>query len=109
MQSGKGAAKGSAKPKAGAKGKAPVKAAAPVKKEDALYPARPKNFRIGNDVQPKVRDLSRFVKWPRNVRLQRQRKVLYERLKVPPAINQFSKPLDRAEAVPLFKLLVSSP
>jgi large subunit ribosomal protein L7Ae len=31
--------------------------------------------------------------------------VLYERLKIPPAINQFLKPLDRAEAAPIFKLL----
>jgi large subunit ribosomal protein L7Ae len=72
--------------------------------EDPLYPARKKNFRIGNDVQHK-RNLTRFVKWPRYVRVQRQRKVLYERLKIPPAINQFLKPLDRAEAAPLFKLL----
>ena len=71
-----------------------------------LFPARKKNFRIGNDVQPSERDLSRFVKWPRYVRLQRQKKVLYERLKVPPSINQFSQPLDRAEAQPLFALLV---
>jgi len=72
--------------------------------EDPLYPSRKKNFRIGNDVQHK-RNLTRFVKWPRYVRVQRQRKVLYERLKIPPAINQFLKPLDRAEAAPLFKLL----
>lgn len=104
LQSGKKAAPTKAAAKAPAKGKA---VAAPVKKgpvADPLVPARPKNFRIGNDVQPK-RDLSRFVKWPRYVRLQRQKKVLYERLKVPPAINQFSKPLDRAEAAPLFKLM----
>jgi large subunit ribosomal protein L7Ae len=83
---------------------APAKGAAADPK--ALFPARPKNFRIGNDVQPKKVDLSRFVKWPRNVRVQRQKKVLYERLKVPPSINQFRKPLDRAEATPVFKLLV---
>jgi len=96
------AGKAPAPPAKGAKG-APAPASS--KAEDALYPARPRNFGIGNDQQPKKRDLSRFVKWPRNVRIQRQRKVLYERLKVPPAINQFAKPLDRAEALPLFKLL----
>ena len=79
-------------------------AAAARSAEDPLFPKRPKNFRIGNDMQHK-RDLTRFVKWPRYVRIQRQRKVLYERLKIPPAINQFLKPLDRAEAAPLFKLL----
>lgn len=55
--------------------------------------------------QPKGRDLSRFVKWPRYVRIQRQRKILYQRLKVPPAINQFSKALDKNQATELFKLL----
>ena len=49
--------------------------------------------------------MSRFVRWPKYVRIQRQRKVLYDRLKVPPSINQFFHPLDRAEAVPVFKLL----
>lgn len=52
-----------------------------------------------------VRDLSRFVRWPRYVRLQRQRKVINQRLKVPPAINQFRHALDRADSVPVFKLL----
>lgn len=108
VQSGKAkAATGGSKGKAAASKKAaaakPTKAA---KKEDPLFPSRPKNFRVGNDVQP-TRNLTRFVKWPRYVRLQRQKKVLYERLKVPPAIAQFRKPLDRAEAQPLFKLLVS--
>ncbi|TNN68135.1 60S ribosomal protein L7a [Liparis tanakae] len=50
---------------------------------------RPKNFGIGQDIQPK-RDLTRFVKWPRYIRLQRQRAILYKRLKVPPEINQFT-------------------
>lgn len=48
----------------------------------------------GQDIQPK-RDLTRFVKWPRYIRLQRQRSILYKRLKVPPAINQFTQALDR--------------
>lgn len=51
-------------------------------------------FTTGQDIQPK-RDLTRFVKWPRYVRLQRQRSILYKRLKVPPAINQFTQALDR--------------
>ena len=109
MQSGaKKAAKATTKPAAAAasKGGKPVApAAAPaVKAADPLYASDPKNFRIGNDIQHK-RDLSRFVKWPAYVRLQRQKRILYQRLKTPPAINQFRKPLDRAEALPLFKLL----
>ena len=36
-----------------------------------------------------------MVKWPQYVRLQRQRKILQLRLKVPPALAQFSHTLDR--------------
>lgn len=51
------------------------------------------------------RDLSRVVKWPRYIRLQRQRAVIKKRLKVPPAVNQFNKTLDKNQASNLFKLL----
>jgi len=71
-----------------------------------LFPARPKSFRIGGDVRPNGRDLSRFVRWPRYVRIQRQKKILLQRLKVPPALNQFTKTLDKNQAAELFKLLV---
>ena len=57
------------------------------KKVDPLFQAAPRNFRVGGDIRP-TRDLSRFVKWPRYVRLQRQKKILKERLKIPPALNQ---------------------
>ena len=46
-----------------------------------------------------------MVKWPQYVRLQRQRKILNLRLKVPPAIAQFSHTLDKNTATNLFKLL----
>jgi len=49
--------------------------------------------------------LSRFVRWPKYVRLQRQRAVLYQRLKVPPPINQFKGTLDRQTATQVFRLL----
>jgi len=65
---------------------------------------KPRNFTIGNDIQPK-RDLTRFVKWPRYILMQRQRRVLQHRLKVPPSINQFTKTLDTNTAANLFKLL----
>ncbi|XP_077592968.1 large ribosomal subunit protein eL8 [Stigmatopora nigra] len=94
-----------------AKGKkvapAPLVARKPVVKKkkvnNPLFEKRPKNFGIGQDIQPK-RDLTRFVKWPRYIRLQRQRAILYKRLKVPPAINQFTQALDRQTATQLFKL-----
>jgi len=65
---------------------------------------KPRNFGIGNDIQPK-RDLTRFVKWPKYIRLQRQKRVLLQRLKVPPSINQFSRTLDKATAKQLFHFL----
>jgi len=55
-------------------------------------------FFKGQDIQPQ-RDLSRFVKWPKYIRLQRQRAILYQRLKVPPPINQFTQTLDRQTGI----------
>jgi len=46
-----------------------------------------------------------MVRWPEYVRLQRQRKILNLRLKVPPAIAQFNSTLDKNTATNLFKLL----
>ncbi|KAG9293052.1 hypothetical protein G9A89_016414 [Geosiphon pyriformis] len=83
----------------------------PVKKKDTakvvknpLFEKRPRNFGIGQDIQPN-RDLTRFVKWPEYVRLQRQRKILNQRLKVPPTIYQFTRALDTNTAAQAFKLL----
>jgi len=76
--------------------------AAPVR--NPLIEKRAKNFGIGQSIQPK-RDLTRFVKWPKYIRLQRQRRILLTRLKVPPAINQFTRTLDKSSATALFKLL----
>jgi len=59
-----------------------------------LFEKRSRDFGIGGDIQPK-RDLSRFVKWPKYIRLQRQKAVLQTRLKVPPPVNQFSSTLDK--------------
>ena len=66
----------------------------PKKSVNVLIEKRPKNFGIGSDVQPK-RDQTRFVRWPKYVRLQRQKRILYQRLKVPPSINQFTQTLDQ--------------
>jgi large subunit ribosomal protein L7Ae len=91
---------------------APKAAAAPKKKSSGqgfaaqhpqLFSKDANNFRVGRDIQPK-RDLSRFVKWPKYVRLQRQRAILNKRLKVPPAINQFTRTLDKNLAQNVFKL-----
>ena len=60
---------------------------------------------IGGALPPR-RDLHRFVRWPTYVRIQRQRRVLTQRLKVPPAINRFTKTADKSTATALFKLLL---
>nr|XP_054106841.1 60S ribosomal protein L7a-like [Callithrix jacchus] len=92
-----------------AKGKKVAPAPAVMKKQEAkkvansLSEKRPKNFGIGQDIQPK-RDLTHFVKWPHSIRLQRQRAILYKRLKGLPAINQFTRALERQIATPLLKL-----
>ncbi|OOG00492.1 hypothetical protein ASPCADRAFT_37693 [Aspergillus carbonarius ITEM 5010] len=72
--------------------------------KNPLIEKRSRNFGIGQDIQPK-RNLSRFVKWPEYVRLQRQKKILNLRLKVPPSIAQFQATLDRNTAAQTFKFL----
>ncbi|RRT65738.1 hypothetical protein B296_00001116 [Ensete ventricosum] len=59
-----------------------------------LFEKRPKQFGIGGALPPK-KDLHRFVKWPKVVRIQRQKRILKQRLKVPPALNQFTRTLDK--------------
>jgi len=71
--------------------------------KNPLVDSTPKNFGIGQAIQPK-RNLSRFVKWPEYVRLQRQKKILSMRLKVPPAIAQFQNTLDKNTAAQAIKL-----
>jgi large subunit ribosomal protein L7Ae len=75
-------------------------------KKNPLFEKAPKNFRIGGDVQP-MRDLTRYVRWPKYIRLQRQKRVLLQRLKVPPALNQFTHTIERNQATTLLKLLKS--
>lgn len=69
-----------------------------------LFSKAPRSFGIGRSARPTT-DLSRFVKWPRYVRIQRQRAILKKRLKVPPAINQFTRAVDKNQASTLFRLL----
>jgi large subunit ribosomal protein L7Ae len=72
-----------------------------------LFERRPKNFGIGGDIAPKGKlNLHRFVKWPKCVRIQRQKRILSQRLKVPPALNQFTRTLDKNSAATLFSVLM---
>ena len=55
---------------------------------------RLKQFGIGGALPPK-KDLHRFVKWPKVMCIQRQCCILKQRLKVPPALHQFTRTLDK--------------
>lgn len=81
-----------------------LKKAEAKKEQNPLFERRPRNFAIGQDIQPK-RDLTRFVRWPKYIRLQRQKAVLMKRLKIPPSINQFHHPLDTQTTGQLMRLL----
>merc|ERR1712227_921431 len=67
--------------------------------------AKKRTFSIGGDILPQNRDLTRFVRWPKYVRLQRSKMTLLKRIKIPPAINQFSNTFDKRQASQLFRLL----
>lgn len=79
-------------------GNAPQKA-----RKNPLFEKRTRNFRIGGDIMPK-RDLTRFVRWPQYIRLQRQKRILLCRLKVPPSIAQFQNTIDKNQFVQLARL-----
>jgi large subunit ribosomal protein L7Ae len=51
------------------------------------------------------KDLNRFVKWPKYIKIQRQRRIFCQKLKVPPAIYQFTRTLDKNMTNQLFSLL----
>merc|ERR1719454_739016 len=70
----------------------------------SLFQKSPRNFRIGGDIQPK-RNLTRFVKWPKYVRIQRKKAIMMQRLKAPPVLAQFKNTIDKNQAGQLLKLL----
>jgi large subunit ribosomal protein L7Ae len=84
--------------------KAPAKPQGKKKPQLKLYEARQQDYTIGNDLPPR-RDLSRMVRWPKYIRLQRQKAILYKRLTVPPSINQFTHTADKNTTTTLFRLL----
>merc|ERR1712056_156970 len=73
------------------------------KVKNPLFEKRPRNYRLGGDIQPK-RDLTRFMKWPKAIRLQRMKRILLMRLKVPQPINQFNSTIDKNQAAHVLKL-----
>merc|ERR1711937_727939 len=73
-------------------------------KKNPLFEKTPRSFRIGGAIQPRV-NLSRVVKWPKYVTLQRKKAILLKRLKSPPAVNQFNSAIDKNQAAQLLRLL----
>jgi large subunit ribosomal protein L7Ae len=74
------------------------------RQKDIHIVARPRIFSIGGHLPPK-RDLSRMVKWPKYIQLQRKRKVMYDRLKIPAMINQFTQILEKQKAKQIFQFV----
>ncbi|KAF7456802.1 ribosomal protein RPL7A [Cryptosporidium felis] len=70
----------------------------------SLFEKTPRNFRIGGDIRPKT-DLTRYVRYPRYILLQRQKSTLMRRLKVPPTLNQFTCTLDKNQSSQLLRLM----
>ena len=75
-----------------------------VKTQNVLIKATPKVFGKGNINH--ARDLTRYIKYPLYVRLQKEKRILMKRLKTPPALNIFANhTLDKANAKQLFSIL----
>jgi len=73
-------------------------------KTESKFKLRPKNFSTGCAIFPKTHKLGRMIKWPKYIRVQRQEQVLKRRLKVPPAIAQFTRGADKGLARECFRL-----
>ncbi len=63
-------------------------------RSETLFAKKPKSFGIGSPFHKKT-DMTHFVKWPLQVRIQRQRAILKQRVKVPAAINQFGNTITK--------------
>merc|ERR1719232_2115832 len=62
-----------------------------VNQKNPLFVKRSRDFGIGRDIQPK-RDLTRFVRWPKYIKLQRQRAVIQQGLKLELLVNPTNLP-----------------
>lgn len=78
------------------------------KVKNPLFESRPKTLRPGTGDFVVKKDLTRFVKWPRYILFQRQKRILLSRIKVPPVINQFSHTLDKNQCEPFHLFSFSS-
>merc|ERR1740117_669340 len=72
--------------------------------KNPLFEKAPRSYRLGGDIQPK-RNVTRFVRWPKYIQLQRMKRILLQRLKVPPALAQFNAAIDKNQAAQTLRLL----
>eukprot|EP01083_Nonionella_stella_P066552 175317_1 len=71
---------------------------------DYLFKFRKPSRRIGSGgVLKKSAALGRLMRWPKYVKLQRQRKILLQRLKIPPALNIFNNACSKDFAAKLVR------
>ncbi|GAW82982.1 ribosomal protein L7A [Plasmodium gonderi] len=75
-----------------------------IRSNPLIFEKKKKSNIIGVGVRAK-RDLSKYVKWPKYIRIQRKKKILLERLKVPPSINQFNHTLSKSQTQDLMNFL----
>ncbi|ANQ10487.1 50S ribosomal protein L7Ae [Plasmodium coatneyi] len=75
-----------------------------IRSNPLIFEKKKKSNIIGVGVRAK-RDLSKYIKWPKYIRIQRKKKILLERLKVPPSINQFNHTLSKGQTQDLVNFL----
>merc|ERR1712226_1832005 len=63
-----------------------------------------KNYSTGNAILPKTSKLGRMLRWPKYICLQRQARILKQRLKIPPSIAIFENTADKIFSKEVFKL-----
>lgn len=75
-----------------------------IRSNPLIFEKKKRSNIIGVGVRQK-KDLSKYVKWPRFIRIQRKKKILLQRLKVPPSINQFNHVLSKSQTQDLINFL----
>merc|ERR1719337_727701 len=72
--------------------------------KDTLWKPNQKNYSTGNAILPKTSKLGRMLRWPKYICLQRQARILKQRLKIPPSIAIFENTADKIFTQEAFKL-----
>jgi len=75
-----------------------------IKNKDSLWKSNQKNYSTGNAILPKTSKLGRMLRWPKYICLQRQSRILKQRLKIPPSIAIFENTADKIFTREVLKL-----